>query len=86
MLGIGVDEGVHIVHEFLEQSGPYKMSQSTAVAVLVDSTDDDRGLWLVDDRQPSRAAKPGPRVDDGRDLLHVHVDDHAAGAVDVDVA
>lgn len=37
LLGISVDEGVHIVHDFLDQKGRYKISQSTAVAVLVDS-------------------------------------------------
>jgi hopanoid biosynthesis associated RND transporter like protein HpnN len=37
MLGIGVDYGVHIVHDFRDQKGPYRMSPSTAVAVLVDS-------------------------------------------------
>jgi len=37
MLGLGVDYGIHIVHDFREQQGPYKMSPSTAVAVLVDS-------------------------------------------------
>jgi predicted RND superfamily exporter protein len=36
ILGIGVDYGVHIVHEFREQPGPYRMSPGTAVAVLVD--------------------------------------------------
>ena len=37
ILGIGVDYGVHIVHEFREQKGPYRMSPGTAVAVLVDA-------------------------------------------------
>jgi hypothetical protein len=37
LLGIGVDEGVHVVHDFLDQRGPYRISQSTAVAVVVDS-------------------------------------------------
>jgi predicted RND superfamily exporter protein len=37
ILGIGVDYGVHIVHEFRESSGPYRMSAGTAVAVLVDA-------------------------------------------------
>jgi predicted RND superfamily exporter protein len=36
MLGIGEDYGVHLVHEFREQKGRYRMSQATAVAVLVD--------------------------------------------------
>lgn len=37
ILGIGVDYGVHIVHEFREQRGRYRMSSGTAVAVLVDA-------------------------------------------------
>ncbi len=37
LLGISVDEGVHIVHDFLDQRGRYSISQSTAVAVVVDS-------------------------------------------------
>jgi hopanoid biosynthesis associated RND transporter like protein HpnN len=37
ILGIGVDYGVHIVHEFRESEGPYRMSAGTAVAVLVDA-------------------------------------------------
>ncbi len=37
ILGIGVDYGVHIVHEFRECPGPYRMSPGTAVAVLVDA-------------------------------------------------
>jgi len=37
ILGIGVDYGVHIVHEYREQNGPYRMSPGTAVAVLVDA-------------------------------------------------
>lgn len=37
ILGIGVDYGVHIIHDFLDQPGRYRMSASTAVAVVVDS-------------------------------------------------
>jgi hopanoid biosynthesis associated RND transporter like protein HpnN len=37
ILGIGVDYGVHIVHEFRESKGLYRMSPGTAVAVLVDA-------------------------------------------------
>jgi hypothetical protein len=37
ILGIGVDYGVHIVHEFRESDGPYRISPGTAVAVLVDA-------------------------------------------------
>ena len=35
ILGIGVDYGVHIIHEFREHEGPYHMSPATGVAVLV---------------------------------------------------
>jgi hypothetical protein len=35
ILGIGVDNGVHIVHEFLEQKGSYRMSNATACAILL---------------------------------------------------
>jgi hopanoid biosynthesis associated RND transporter like protein HpnN len=37
ILGLGVDYGVHIVHEFREHNGRYRMSPGTAVAVLTDS-------------------------------------------------
>lgn len=37
ILGLGIDYGVHIVHDFRDQKGRYRMSPSTAVAVLVDS-------------------------------------------------
>jgi hypothetical protein len=37
ILGISVDEGVHIVHDFREHRGRYRMAASTAVAVLVDA-------------------------------------------------
>jgi predicted RND superfamily exporter protein len=37
ILGIGVDYGVHIMHEYREQQGPYRISPGTAVAVLVDA-------------------------------------------------
>lgn len=36
MLGIGVDYGVHLIHEYREQRGRYRMSPATAVAVMVD--------------------------------------------------
>jgi len=38
ILGLGVDYGVHILHEFREHQGPYRMSSGTAVAVMVDAS------------------------------------------------
>ena len=37
ILGIGIDDGVHMVHDFRRQTGRYRMSRSTASAVLITS-------------------------------------------------
>jgi hopanoid biosynthesis associated RND transporter like protein HpnN len=37
ILGIGIDYGVHIVHEYAATTGRYRLSASTAVAVLIDA-------------------------------------------------
>lgn len=37
ILGIGVDYGVHLVHDYLHQPGRFRPSPSTMVAVMVDS-------------------------------------------------
>ncbi len=37
ILGIGIDNGVHIVHDYRQQSGRYRLSASTANAVVINS-------------------------------------------------
>ncbi|MEN6493130.1 MAG: MMPL family transporter [Thermoguttaceae bacterium] len=37
ILGIGIDNGVHIVHDFRQQTGRYRLSASTANAVVINS-------------------------------------------------
>ncbi|MBN1908747.1 MAG: MMPL family transporter [Pirellulales bacterium] len=37
ILGIGVDDGVHVVHDFRRQRGRYEISASTAASVLITS-------------------------------------------------
>jgi len=37
MLGMGVDNGVHIMHDFRSQQGRYRMSHSTSVAVVLNT-------------------------------------------------
>jgi preprotein translocase subunit SecF len=37
MLGMGVDNGVHIMHDFRSQRGRYQMSPSTSVAVVLNT-------------------------------------------------
>jgi hopanoid biosynthesis associated RND transporter like protein HpnN len=38
LLGIGVDDGVHLVHELRRIQGPFRLRNSTAVALLLTST------------------------------------------------
>jgi len=37
IMGIGIDDGVHVIHDFRRQAGRYRMSSSTASAVLITS-------------------------------------------------
>ncbi len=37
ILGIGIDDGVHVIHDFRLQKGRYRLSASTASAVLITS-------------------------------------------------
>jgi len=37
ILGIGIDDGVHVVHDFRRQKGNYRLGSSTAAAVLLTS-------------------------------------------------
>lgn len=37
MLGLGIDNGTHILHDYLQQKGRYRMTASTSVAVVVNS-------------------------------------------------
>lgn len=37
VLGIGVDDGVHVIHDFREQRGNYKTSSSTINAIVLTS-------------------------------------------------
>ncbi|MDX1964760.1 MAG: MMPL family transporter [Pirellulales bacterium] len=37
IMGIGIDYGVHIVHNYLEQPGRYHMTPATALAIMVDA-------------------------------------------------
>ncbi|MDR1923975.1 MAG: MMPL family transporter [Planctomycetaceae bacterium] len=37
VLGIGIDSGVHIIHDYRSQQGKYKITASTALAILITS-------------------------------------------------
>lgn len=37
ILGIGLDEGVHVLHEYRSQTGPFRMSRWTATAIVLTS-------------------------------------------------
>jgi len=37
ILGIGIDAGVHVVHDYISQNGPYRINGSTASAVMINT-------------------------------------------------
>ena len=37
ILGVGVDNGVHIVHDFLRERTPYRISASTGAAIVINT-------------------------------------------------
>jgi hopanoid biosynthesis associated RND transporter like protein HpnN len=37
ILGIGIDAGVHVVHDYISQTGPYRINGSTASAVVINT-------------------------------------------------
>jgi predicted RND superfamily exporter protein len=37
ILGVGVDYGLHVIYDFRQQTGPYRISPSTALSVMVDA-------------------------------------------------
>ena len=78
MLGMGVDNGINIVYDFRRQQGKYRMSPSTAVAVILNTLDDHGRIRGVDDCRPSRTAKPGSHIDDRDELLPGVVVDYFA--------
>ena len=86
MLGIGIDYGVHLIHEFRDQSGPYQDVAGHRRGGNGRRFDDGGRVRGVDDRQPPRAAEPRPRTDARRELLHVHFAGHAARLAQVDLA
>lgn len=53
LLGVGIDYGLHVVHDFRAQSGRYSISNSTAVSVLVDglTTVVGFGAFMIADHQ-----------------------------------
>ncbi len=47
ILGIGIDDGVHIVHDYRRQSGAYRLSSSTAAAVVLTSATTSVGFGMM---------------------------------------
>ena len=59
ILGIGVDNGVHIVHDFRRQPrGSYHISNSTRQRRRYQFPRQHDGIWKSHDRQPSGIAEP----------------------------
>ena len=37
IVGIGIDDGVHVVHDWIRQPGRYQLGNSTATAIVITS-------------------------------------------------
>ena len=64
ILGIGIDDGVHVVHDFRRQEGRYRLSSSTATAVLITSLTTMMGfgsLMLAEIDPETGEEQPAPR-------------------------
>ncbi len=47
ILGIGIDNGVHVVHDYRRQRGSYRLSRATAVAVVLTSATSVAGFGSI---------------------------------------
>lgn len=47
ILGIGIDDGVHVIHDFRNQAGRYRIGRSTATAVLITSATTIAGFGMM---------------------------------------
>ena len=64
VLGIGVNYGVQVMHDYRSRSGPYEMSGSVFSTLVLTCRDLDRGLWQHDDRFAPRPLQPGAGAGD----------------------
>ena len=78
ILGIGVDDGVHVVHDYLRRRGGYRVSASTASAVLITSltTMVGFGSLMIADHRGLQSL--GRVLTIGGDMLPVYVPDCVA--------
>ena len=47
ILGNGIDAGVHVVHDYVAQTGPYRISGSTASAVVINTVTNIAGFGTL---------------------------------------
>jgi len=47
ILGIGIDDGVHVIHDYRNQTGRYRIGASTATAVLITSATTIAGFGMM---------------------------------------
>ena len=72
ILGVGIDNGVHVLHDYLMRcrEGQSTISRAIGRGVLVKAADDDDRLRHAHGVQPSRPVRPRLHPDAGRGLLH----------------
>ena len=80
VLGIGVDNGVYIVHDYRARvgKGQYTLEASTVQCHHLDQSHHDDRFWLNDDGRSSRTVQPGSGSDPRCELLPVRVVDRLA--------
>ena len=81
ILGIGVDTGVQIVHDYLREPRPYRMPPSTSAALVINTLMNIVGFG-ADDRLAPRPAQSGPRAHARNGLLPLELPGHAQPASD----
>ncbi len=76
ILGIGVDTGVQIVHDYLREPQPYRMPPATSAALVINTLMNIVGFG-ADDRFAPRPAQLGPCAYAGHGLLPLELHGHA---------
>ena len=77
ILGIGVDTGVQIVHDYLREPHPYRMNPATSAALVINTLMNIVGFGALMIASHRGLHSLGPRAHAGHGLLPVELHGHA---------